>query len=103
MVADHFEIKMRAIGCRLGAIDEVQEINLSEDELEVCQSWNMVAVGRSSLNGWRFGSERDDAQKIHPNMVPYDDLSEADKQKDRDSVIEMTKILRAEGMVITRD
>ena len=36
-------------------------------------------------------------------MVPYDDLSEADKQKDRDSVMEMTKILRAEGMVITRD
>ena len=104
MVADHFEIKMRAIGCRLGAIDEVQEINLSEDELEVL---SIMEHGRwwadRALNGWRFGSERDDAQKIHPNMVPYDDLSEADKQKDRDSVMEMTKILRAEGMVITRD
>ena len=104
MVADHFEIKMRAIGCRLGAIDEVQEINLSEDELEVL---SIMEHGRwwadRALNGWRFGSERDDAQKIHPNMVPYDDLSEADKQKDRDSVIEMTKILRTEGMVITRD
>ena len=53
------------------------------------------------LNGWQYGATRDDAQKIHPNMVPYENLSEADKQKDRDSVMEMTKILRAEGMVIT--
>jgi hypothetical protein len=104
MVADHFEIKMRAVGCRLGAIDEVQEITLSKDELEVL---SIMEHGRwwadRALNGWRFGSTRDDAQKIHPNMVPYEDLSEADKQKDRDSVMEMTKIMRAEGMVITRD
>jgi len=104
MVADHFEIKMRAVGCRLGAIDEAKEIELSKDELEVL---SIMEHGRwwadRALNGWRFGSTRDDAQKIHPNMVPYDDLSEADKQKDRDSVIEMTKILRAEGVVITRD
>ena len=94
---------MRAIGCRLGAIDEVQEINLSEDELEVL---SIMEHGRwwadRALNGWRFGPVRNDTQKIHPNMLPYNDLSEADKQKDRDSVIEMTKILRSEGMVITR-
>jgi hypothetical protein len=104
MVADHFEIKMRAVGCRLGVIDEVQEITLSKDELEVL---SIMEHGRwwadRALNGWRVGSTRDDAQKIHPNMVPYEDLSEADKQKDRDSVMEMTKIMRAEGMVITRD
>jgi len=104
MVADHFEIKMRAIGCRLGSISEVQEATLGKDELEVL---SIMEHGRwwadRALNGWRFGPVRDDAQKIHPNMVPYDDLSEADKQKDRDSVMEMTKILRDEGMVITRD
>jgi len=104
MVADHFEIKMRAIGCRLGSISEVQEATLGKDELEVL---SIMEHGRwwadRALNGWRFGPVRDDAQKIHPNMVPYDDLSEADKQKDRDSVMEMTKILRGEGMVITRD
>ena len=104
MVAVHFEIKMRAIGRRLGAIGEVQETTLSKDELEIL---SIMEHGRwwadRALNGWQFGSTRDDARKIHPNMVPYDDLSEADKQKDRDSVMEMTKILRAEGMVITRD
>lgn len=103
MVADHFEIKMRAIGCRLGAIDEVQEITLSKDEIEVLSIMEHSRWWADrALNGWRFGSTRDDAQKIHPNMVPYEDLSEPDKQKDRDSVMEMTKILRAEGTVVTR-
>ena len=102
MVADHFEIKMRAIGCLLGAIDKVQEITLSKDELEVLSIMEHARWWADrGLNGWQYGATRDDAQKIHPNMVPYEDLSEADKQKDRDSVMEMTKILRAEGMVIT--
>jgi len=35
--------------------------------------------------------------------VPYDELSEADKQKDRDSVLEMIKILRSEGAIIVRN
>ena len=48
MVADHFELRC-AIGCRLGAIDEVQEINLSEMNLKFCQSWNMVAGGPIEL------------------------------------------------------
>ncbi len=103
MVADHFEIKMRAIGCRLGMIDGTQEISLNEDQLEVLSIMEHSRWWADrALNGWRFGPERDDVQKIHPNMVPYDDLSEADKQKDRDSVTEMTKILRSEGLVISR-
>lgn len=104
MVGDHFEIKMRAIGCRLGAIGNVEETTLSKDELEVLSIMEHRRWWADrALNGWRFGSSRDDAKKTHPNMVPYQDLSEADKQKDRDSVIEMTKILRGEGMVITRN
>jgi hypothetical protein len=37
-------------------------------------------------NGWRYGKERDDANKIHPLLVPYADLPEKEKNKDRNSV-----------------
>ena len=104
MVAGHFEIKLRAIDCRLGSIDEDKEANLNMDELEVISimEHNRWWADRA-LNGWQLGPVRNDIQKVHPNMVPYDELSEADKQKDRDSVMEMTKILRSEGAIIVRN
>jgi hypothetical protein len=37
-------------------------------------------------NGWVFGKERDDAKKHHPSMVPYAQLSEPEKDKDRAAV-----------------
>jgi ryanodine receptor 2 len=33
--------------------------------------------------GWRFGPQRDDAQKLHPCLVPYPDLPDSEKEYDR--------------------
>ena len=38
------------------------------------------------LSGWRYGNPRDDAKKLHPSISPYAELSEPEKQKDRDTV-----------------
>ena len=32
--------------------------------------------------GWRYGAERDPAAKTHPDMVPYDDLDQLERDKD---------------------
>jgi hypothetical protein len=103
-VADHFEVKVRAIGCILASVDCGDEIELTASELEILaimehRRW----WADRALNGWKYGAKRQDAQKIHPNMVAYEVLSEADKQKDRDFVIEVIDIFRHEGMVIARD
>ena len=37
-------------------------------------------------NGWRLGVERNDEQRIHPLLVLYADLSEVEKNKDRNTV-----------------
>ena len=33
--------------------------------------------------GWRFGPQRNDSQKLHPCLVPYADLPESEKEYDR--------------------
>ena len=38
------------------------------------------------LNGWYYGRTRDDRKKLHPSIVPYEDLSESEKEKDRELV-----------------
>jgi len=36
------------------------------------------------LDGWRFGPERDNHAKLHPDLVGYDRLNETAQEKDRD-------------------
>jgi serine phosphatase RsbU (regulator of sigma subunit) len=38
------------------------------------------------LNGWTYSPVRDDLKKTHPGLIPYDKLSEAEKDKDRELV-----------------
>ena len=105
MTADHFDVKMRAIGCRIVPQDTaVAPATLSAQELEQLSimEHNRWWADRA-LDGWTPGSPRNDVNKVHPNMVPYEELSEADKQKDRDNVNNMIKVLGREGMVVVRD
>ena len=38
------------------------------------------------LNNWQYGPVRNNAQKIHHLLVPYEELSEGEKEKDRRNV-----------------
>ncbi len=52
-------------------------------------------------NGWVYGGRRDDVNKQHPCLVPYDELSENDKKYDRNSVLETLKLTLKLGYTIT--
>jgi hypothetical protein len=38
--------------------------------------------------GWRYGPARDDAAKRHPDLVPYAELSDGEKEYDRATAME---------------
>ena len=50
--------------------------------------------------GWKLGSCRDDAAKTHPDLVPYDELPDSEKEYDRKSVVQTLKALVALGYCI---
>ena len=43
--------------------------------------------------GWTYGPQRDDACKTNPDLVPYGDLPEDEKEYDRISVLETLKVI----------
>jgi hypothetical protein len=56
-----------------------------------------------ALGGWRYGPVRDDRAQLHPDMQPYDRLSEPVKQKDRDEVASLPELARLAGETIRRE
>ncbi len=48
-------------------------------------------------NGWRYHETRDDERKLHPSLVPYATLTDAEKKKDRNSVRHFPDMVRLAG------
>lgn len=43
--------------------------------------------------GWTYGEQRNDELKTHPCLVPYEDLSEEEKEYDRNTSIGTLKLI----------
>jgi len=54
-------------------------------------------------DGWTYGPKRDDARKEHPSLVPYEQLSESEKEYDRRTAMETLKTILSLGYRIDRE
>ncbi len=53
-------------------------------------------------DGWSYGTKTDKQHKIHSCLVPYAQLSDADKESDRDIVRGIPEILAIAGYRIVK-
>lgn len=53
--------------------------------------------------GWKYGAERNDALKHHPCLVPYEELSESEKEYDRNTSVETLKLILKLGFEIEKN
>lgn len=53
--------------------------------------------------GWRYGAQRDDINRLHPCLVPYDELSDEERDVDRRTVIATLKTIKRLGYKITKE
>jgi hypothetical protein len=89
--------KLSLVGCEIGPItdwDAPTGFRFTQEETEQLsriehERW----MNEKREDGWRYGEQRDDAQKSHPSLVPYDALSEPEKEKDRDTIRQIPEIL----------
>ena len=52
--------------------------------------------------GWRYGAGRSDTEKQHPDLVPYNQLPETEKEYDRKTVVEAIKAIIALGYEVRK-
>lgn len=50
--------------------------------------------------GWTYGPKRDDSAKTHPGLVPYAELSESEKDYDRNTATQTLRAILALGYSI---
>ena len=77
--------------------DDIRELT----ELLAKNTHEVWAKQRLS-EGWRYGPRRDDALKEHPCLIPYEQLSEIEKQYDRNTALETLKLLMALGYNVVK-
>ena len=52
--------------------------------------------------GWTYGAERDDVNKKHPCLIPYNELPEAEKEYDRQTAVSTLKLIISLGFTISK-
>ena len=53
--------------------------------------------------GWTYGEKRDDTLKHNPCLVPYEELSDSEKEYDRNTSQETLKLILKLGFKIVKD
>jgi hypothetical protein len=80
---------------------DTTKVKLSEPLLQLTEQLAENAhdnwARRRLSEGWTWGPRRDDGAKKHPDLVPYDELSDSEQHYDRDTAMETLKAIIALG------
>ena len=79
----------------ISSVELPPEIGLLLEKL-ARHNHDVWALGRIA-EGWTWGATRHDKAKKHPDLVPYADLPESEKEYDRKTVIGTLKAIVALG------
>lgn len=85
---------------------DTKDVKLTEELLplveEMAKNVHEVWAQNRINDGWTYGPERDDVNKKHPCLVPYDELPESEKEYDRATSQETLKFILKLGFEISK-
>ena len=70
---------------------------------EMAKNVHEVWAATRIEQGWTYGPQRDDANKKHPCLVPYEELSEDEKTFDRNTSLETIRLIMKLGFTIIKE
>lgn len=74
------------------------ELLVEQMSKNVHEVWAQTRISQ----GWKYGAERNDALKLHPCLIPYEELPESEKEYDRNTSVETLKLILKLGFKIDR-
>jgi TrkA-N domain/RyR domain len=103
--ADHIGVKLAANSCRIALLTDwnAESFQFSEQEVEILarmehERW----MAERFLEGWHYGETRDDAARVNPNLVAWNDVSLATKAYNREAMKDLPRDLAEAGLQIRR-
>lgn len=85
---------------------DLSDVEISDDLIElreaIAENAHEVWALNRKQEGWRYGPERDDARKLHPDMIAYSRLPESEKLYDREMAINTIKLVKKLGWEIVK-
>lgn len=85
---------------------DLSDVEVSDDLIELCEAIaenaHEVWAYNRKQEGWKYGLERDDDKKLHPDMIAYSQLPESEKLYDREMAINTIKLVKKLGWDIVK-
>lgn len=80
-------------------LPEALEALVEEMSKNVHEVWAKTRMSQ----GWTYGPERNDAEKKHPCLIAYEELSDEEKAYDRSTSTETIKLILKLGFKIVQN
>ena len=103
--ADGIGAKLQAAGCALvpAPLTGSDGAGFADADIEQLARMQHDRWMRDKIrDGWRYGPKRDDAARIHPLLVSWEELPESERDKDRNPMRELPQMLARVGLEVQR-
>ncbi|MBC7261270.1 MAG: NAD-binding protein [Chloroflexi bacterium] len=104
--ADHILVKLKAIGCGIAPLTDwdAEKFQFTAEEVErMAQMEHQRFVEERLRAGWAYApGVQSVEQRTSPILVPWDELPECEREKDRDMVRELPRFLARAGLQVCR-
>ena len=85
---------------------DVSDVELADNLIElreaIAENAHDIWAKERMREGWRYGSQRNDQQKLHPCLVPYSKLPESEKEYDRQMAMQTIKLMKKLGYELVK-
>jgi len=85
---------------------DLSDVELTDDLIElreaIAENAHEIWAENRKLEGWTYGPVRDDKKKQTPDMVPYKDLTDGEKEYDRATAMRSIKLLKKLGYDVVK-
>jgi hypothetical protein len=102
-LAEHVSSKALDLDLSIAPSRQTQALSLGDEMIEpLAAAEHRRWIASRAIAGWRLGETLSETERTHPSMVPWANLSEADRERTRAAIRRMPTVVHAAGLSFQR-